>query len=80
MGTLLHLRRIVPVDAPACGGAGCRQGDTPQACDCGIGAAAAPDMRRVASDNLRREIDGPYRKTRRPGLVERLINYVWSKA
>lgn len=43
----------------------------------GVGAASAVDMQRVASDNLRREIEGPYRRARGP--LGRLIAFFWSK-
>lgn len=45
----------------------------------GIGAASVDDMRRIASDNFRRELEEPYRKVRRP-LLRRIVSFFWSKA
>lgn len=40
----------IPINAPRCCGGGCKQGDSPDACDCGVGAPSACDMERVQKD------------------------------
>lgn len=66
----------IPINAPRCCGA-CAQGRNE--CDCGVGAPSACDLKRLASDNFRREIDGPYRAPRKP-LLPRIFFFFWSKA
>lgn len=91
MGMLIPLHRVTAL--PSCGGS-CNQGRGP--CDCGIGALTEADLDRNIADRYGCPTTRRYPRStaeafpdvraaavevhRRPGLVERLINYVWSKA
>lgn len=91
MGMLIPLHRVTAL--PSCGG-NCHQGRGP--CDCGIGALTEADLDRHIADRYGCPTTRTYPRSmaeafpdvraaavevhRRPGLVERLINYVWSKA